>query len=57
MPLTDVAVRNAKPKDKFYKLSDSGGLFPLIVRRGAALMAFLLSVRRKEKNTFLWRLP
>lgn len=27
MSLTDTAVRNAKPKDKLYKLSDSGGLY------------------------------
>lgn len=27
MPLTDLAIRNAKPKDKAYKLFDGGGLF------------------------------
>lgn len=27
MPLTDTAVRQAKPKDKAYKLSDAGGLY------------------------------
>lgn len=30
MPLTDTAVRNAKPKGKPYKLSDAGGLFLLV---------------------------
>jgi hypothetical protein len=27
MPLTEVAIRNAKPKDKTFKLYDSGGLY------------------------------
>ena len=27
MHLTDLAIRNAKPKDRAYKLSDGGGLF------------------------------
>ena len=30
MPLTDIAIRNAKPKDKPYKLSDTDGLYLLI---------------------------
>ena len=30
MPLTDTAIRNAKPKEKAVKLSDGGGLFLLI---------------------------
>ena len=27
MPLTDVKIRSAKPREKSYKLSDSGGLY------------------------------
>jgi len=27
MPLTDTAIRAAKPREKPYKLADSGGLF------------------------------
>ena len=34
MPLTDTAVKNAKPKDKAWKLSDGGGLFLLIKPTG-----------------------
>lgn len=34
MPITDTAVKNAKPKDKTYKLSDSGGLYLLIKPTG-----------------------
>jgi len=29
MPLTDIAVKQAKPQDKNFKLSDAGGLFLL----------------------------
>ncbi|SEP97792.1 tyrosine-type recombinase/integrase [Nitrosomonas ureae] len=32
--LTDVAIRNAKPRDKFYKLSDSAGLYLLVKSTG-----------------------
>jgi integrase len=34
MPLTDSAIRNAKPKDKPYKLADGGGLYLLVTPKG-----------------------
>jgi integrase len=34
MPLTDSAIRNAKPKDKAYKLTDGSGLYLLISPKG-----------------------
>jgi len=34
MPTTDTAIKNAKPKDKPYKMSDSGGLYLLIKPSG-----------------------
>jgi integrase len=34
MPITDTAIKNAKPKDKPYKLSDGGGLYLLIKSSG-----------------------
>ncbi|HJV73013.1 MAG TPA: integrase arm-type DNA-binding domain-containing protein [Noviherbaspirillum sp.] len=34
-PLTDIQPRNAKPKDKPYKLSDGGGLYLLVKTDGA----------------------
>jgi hypothetical protein len=34
MPLTDSAIRNAKPKEKNYKLADGGGLYLLITPKG-----------------------
>lgn len=35
MPLTDAAIRRAKPADKPEKLADGGGLFLLIAVAGA----------------------
>jgi hypothetical protein len=34
MLLTDITARNAKPKDKPYKLSDSAGLYLLVKPNG-----------------------
>ncbi|MFP5383139.1 MAG: integrase arm-type DNA-binding domain-containing protein [Gammaproteobacteria bacterium] len=34
MPLSDAAIRAAKPQDKQYKLHDDGGLFLLIAPSG-----------------------
>ncbi len=34
MPLTDTAIRNAKPKDKPYKLSDEKGMYLLVNQTG-----------------------
>ncbi len=34
MPLTDTAIRNAKPKEKQYKLSDDKGLYLLVKESG-----------------------
>jgi len=34
MPLTDTAIRNAKTKDKPYKMSDEKGLYLLINKAG-----------------------
>lgn len=36
-PLTDIQIRNAKPKDKPYKLADGGGLYVEVMPGGAKL--------------------
>lgn len=36
-PLTDVQVKNAKPKDKPYKLADGGGMYMEVMPTGAKL--------------------
>ena len=50
MPLTDTAIRNAKPKDKQYKLSDEKGLYLLVKKAGKY---FRLDYRfAKKRKTF-----
>jgi integrase len=49
MPLTDTAIRNAKPKDRAYKLFDSAGLHVLITPSGSRLWRMKYRYRGKEK--------
>ncbi|WP_425091498.1 integrase arm-type DNA-binding domain-containing protein [Tropicimonas sp. S265A] len=37
MPLTDTALRNAKPRDRDYKMFDGNGLHVLVTRSGSKL--------------------
>lgn len=37
MALTDAAIRNAKPREKDYKLADGSGLYLLVTRAGGRL--------------------
>lgn len=47
--LTDTAIRKAKPSDKAYKLSDSGGLYMLIKPDGARYWRMKYRYEGKEK--------
>lgn len=49
MPLTDLAVKNAEPRDKAYKLSDSQGLFLLVNPNGAKYWRLKYRFAGKEK--------
>ena len=49
MPLTDIAVRNAKAKDKQYKLSDAAGLRILIKPNGGKYWRLKYRFSGKEK--------
>ena len=49
MSLTDVKVRTAKPQDKPYKLSDSGGLFLLVQPPGGKWWRYKYRYAGKEK--------
>src|SRR5690349_15274684 len=49
MPLTDVAIRNAKPPQKAIKLSDGGGLFLLIQPSGTKLWRLAYRFAGKQK--------
>jgi hypothetical protein len=52
MPLTDIAIRNAKPRRKVVKLSDGGGLHLLINPKptGTKLWRLAYRINRKQKT-------
>lgn len=50
MPLTDIAVRNAKPRAKPYKMGDSAGLFLLVQPSGGKLWRLKYRVDGREKK-------
>ena len=50
MPLTDIAIRNAKPRDKAYKIADMQGLFLLISPSGAKLWRMKFRFGGAEKK-------
>lgn len=50
MPLTDTAIRNAKPARKPFKLSDGGGLYLLIEPRGTKLWRMAYRHAGKQKT-------
>lgn len=49
MPLTDTAIRNARPREKRFKLADGGGLYLLVNERGNKLwrMDYAFGGKRK----------
>ena len=47
--LTDTGIRNAKPKDRPYKLMDERGLFLLVNPNGSKLWRFRYRFNDKEK--------
>ncbi len=57
MALSDAAIRNAKPKDKPYKLGDAGGLFLLVQPTGTKAWRLKYRVHGKEKKLSLGKYP
>ena len=57
MPLTDTAVRNAKPKERPYKLGDSGGLFLLVQPSGGRLWRVKYRLDGREKKLGIGTYP
>jgi hypothetical protein len=49
MPLSDVAIRAAKPRDKAYKMFDERGLFLLVATTGSKLWRFKYTFDGREK--------
>jgi hypothetical protein len=58
MPLSDVAIRKAKPAAKPYKLADGGGLYLLLNPIGSNAVALEVSrCRRREAGGAGARIP
>jgi hypothetical protein len=57
MPLTDTAIRNAKPSGKPDKMFDERGLYLLIQPSGGKLWRLKYYYLRKEKKLSLGRYP
>lgn len=56
-PLTDTAIRTAKPKDKPYKLSDGQGLYLEVMQTGSKLWRLKYRHGGKEKRLALGAYP
>lgn len=57
MSLSDVAVRNSKPREKAYKLSDSGGLYLAVQPGGSKLWRYKYRFAGKENLLALGPYP
>lgn len=57
MKLSDTAIRQAKPRDKPYKLADEGGLFLLVQHTGSKLWRLKYRYQGKEKLLALGKYP
>lgn len=56
-PLTDIQVRNAKPKEKPYKLTDGGGLYLLVNPDGARYWRIDYRINEKRNTLALGKYP
>ena len=57
MPITDIVCRTSKPREKPYKLSDSGGLYLLVERNGSKLWRHAFRFDGKQKLIALGAYP
>ena len=57
MPLTENVIKNAKPKDRPYKLADALGMFLLVKPNGARLWRLKYHFAGKEKLLALGTYP
>jgi len=46
--LTDNKIKNLKPKEKFYKIFDQGGLYILVTKKGSRLWRYKYRLNKKE---------
>ncbi|WP_428334736.1 Arm DNA-binding domain-containing protein [Novosphingobium sp.] len=57
MALTDTAIRNAKPKEKPYKVTDSLGLYLLVNPRGGKLWRIKYRINGSERKLSVGAYP
>ena len=57
MALTDTAVRTVKPREKEFKMADSGGLYLLITPAGGKLWRLKFRIDGKERKLAIGRYP
>jgi integrase len=57
MPLNEMKIRNAKSRGKFYKLTDSGGLYLHVTEKGGKLWRFKYRFAGKHKLLALGSYP
>ena len=57
MPLTETAIKNAKPKEKDYRLADEKGLFVLVTTAGGKLWRLKYRFEGKQKLLALGKWP
>jgi len=57
MPLTDTTIRNAKPKDKAYKLPDEKGMYLLVTPTGSKLWRLNYRFAGKHKTLAIGSYP
>ncbi|MAA59504.1 MAG: integrase, partial [Pseudomonadales bacterium] len=57
MPLTALAVKQAKPKEKDYKLADGGGMYLLVTKKGGKYWRLKYRYAGKEKVLALGVFP
>ncbi len=57
MPLTDVAVRSAKPREKAYKLADSQGMYLEVMPNGSKYWRLKYRIDGKERRAALGVYP
>ncbi|MEM5799861.1 MAG: integrase arm-type DNA-binding domain-containing protein [Candidatus Aenigmatarchaeota archaeon] len=55
--LTNLQIKNAKPKDKDYKIFDGNGMYVLITKRGSKLFRWDYSFKNKRKTIALGQYP
>lgn len=57
MALTDIAIRNAKPREKSYKMGDSLGLFVQVEPTGGKLWRFKYRIHGRERKLAIGTYP